>query len=301
MESTRLPTRVISASKRTDIPAFYLPWFLASLRAGYVDVRNPVYRAQPASRVSLAADDVAAVVFWSKNYGVFRRFHEPVDDHFGRERLFFQFTINAPSALLEPDVPTTAQALEQVAFLATTYGAERISWRYDPIVQWTMHGTLCSNYDPVFFAEMCRQMAEFGVSRCFSSFADHYAKFRRRVSRHVPGMALVDPPAGEKQRMGTELAAIAGAHGIALSSCAEPALEDVAGIAKGACIDGALLSRVLGHPITRARSTEQRSPGREACGCTHAVDIGDYEAQECGYACLYCYANPNHRRFLQQS
>jgi hypothetical protein len=292
---------VISASKRTDIPAFYLPWFIARLRAGFVEARNPIYRSGPPRRISLAPDDIAAVVFWSRNYGVFRRFHKQVDDLIGAEHLFFQFTINPPNALLEPDVPATTQALDQIEFLAATYGAERISWRYDPIVYWTINGMPGSNYDLSFFATMCQHMHEIGVHRCFTSFADHYAKFRQRVHRYLPGMVLIDPPDGEKQRMGMELATIAQAHGIVLYSCAEAVLEGVSGITKGACIDGAFMSRVLGRPVTQAKASDQRMPGREACGCTAAIDIGDYTAQECGYACLYCYANPNHRRFVAMS
>jgi len=288
---------VISASKRTDIPAFYLPWLITRLRAGYVEVRNPIYRTSPPHRVSLRPEDVTAIVFWSKNFGVFRRLHSQIDDHLGRERLFFQFTINPPNVLLEPDVPTTTQALDQAAFLAATYGAARVSWRYDPIVHWTMHGVPCSNYDPAFFRELCRQMAQIGIARCFTSFADHYARFRRRVHAHIPGMELIEPPTDTQRRIGAELAAIAAEQGLTLYSCAEATLEGVQGIVKGACIDGALMSRVLGRRITHARASDRRLPGRAACGCTRAIDIGDYEAQECGYACLYCYANPNHRRF----
>ncbi|MBX6755373.1 MAG: DUF1848 family protein, partial [Thermorudis peleae] len=32
--------RILSASKRTDIPAFYLPWLLDRIARGWVDVPN---------------------------------------------------------------------------------------------------------------------------------------------------------------------------------------------------------------------------------------------------------------------
>lgn len=282
--------RVISASKRTDIPAFAMRWLVERVRAGWVEVANPLYR-ETVTRVSLAPDDVAWIVFWSKNYRVFERFA----DHFDPYRLYFQFTINAPDAFLEPDVPGSDEAIRQVEFLAGRYGGRHIAWRYDPITCWREGGTLRSNYDPVWFARMCAALAPLGVQRCFTSFADHYAKFRRRVARGYPGITLVDPPMEQKVRWAGELRAIAAAHGIILASCAEPALDAV--LERGSCIDGALLSGLGGERVSRSRSSDAQVPGREACACTRSIDIGDYRRQECGYACLYCYANPNHRRF----
>ena len=43
---------IISASRRTDIPAFYWDWFCGRLQEGYVDVVNPFNRRQ-VSRISL--------------------------------------------------------------------------------------------------------------------------------------------------------------------------------------------------------------------------------------------------------
>src|SRR5688500_11042426 len=63
-------SRVISASKRTDSPAFYLPWFARQVEAGSVRVRNPLfYRAKDQDKhtttVSLDPAQVAAIVWWS--------------------------------------------------------------------------------------------------------------------------------------------------------------------------------------------------------------------------------------------
>ena len=33
---------ILSVSRRTDIPAFYSDWFFNRIKAGYVDVRNPM-------------------------------------------------------------------------------------------------------------------------------------------------------------------------------------------------------------------------------------------------------------------
>ncbi len=286
--------QVISASKRTDIPAFYMKWLVEKVRAGSVDVPNPLYR-RTVSRVSLDPADVAWIVFWSKNYGVFQRFAS----NFAEYQLFFQFTINAPNAFLEPDVPSTEAALGQVEWLAHRYGGARVAWRYDPLTCWRDGDVAQSNYDPAWFSRTCGSLTAMGVRRCYTSFADHYAKFRQRVRRVYPTIELVDPPLETKVRWASEMATIAASHGIELYSCAETVLEQIPGIAKGRCIDGQLLNGWSDQRVSCARSSETQSSGREACGCTRSVDIGDYEGQECGYACLYCYANPSHQRFAR--
>ena len=57
---------IISASRRTDIPAFFAQWFMARIREGSCETVNP-FNPQQRGRVSLAPEDVEAIVFWSKN------------------------------------------------------------------------------------------------------------------------------------------------------------------------------------------------------------------------------------------
>ncbi len=56
---------IISASRRTDIPAFYAAWFINRIRAGFCHWSNP-YSGQ-VYRVSLQPADVTALVFWTRN------------------------------------------------------------------------------------------------------------------------------------------------------------------------------------------------------------------------------------------
>ena len=56
---------IISASRRTDIPAFYADWFMRRIRAGFCRVANP-FNPHQVARVSLAPGDVDAVVFWTR-------------------------------------------------------------------------------------------------------------------------------------------------------------------------------------------------------------------------------------------
>ncbi len=294
--------RVISASKRTDIPAFHLPWFAERVREGWVKVRNPLfYRAENAERfsirVSLRPEDVAAIVWWSKNYAVYLRptFYRTFEIY---EQQRFQFTINprgSKYAWLEPDVPNLDEALRQVRELAARRGSDSIRWRYDPIVFWRDGQADCSSWDPDFFQRMCEELAAVGVPTCITSIVDRYRKFEHRVRLLFPDIQLRDPSPGELDDLVGAMTDIAGHHGIALEACSEPLLERYPVFRRASCIDG----HVLGASTSKA--SDQRMKGRETCGCTRHTDIGDYELQECGYACLYCYANPNHRRFRRET
>ena len=56
---------IVSASYRTDIPAFYAGWFMRRLEAGSCRVANPY--GGPAYEVRLTPDAVDGFVFWTRN------------------------------------------------------------------------------------------------------------------------------------------------------------------------------------------------------------------------------------------
>jgi hypothetical protein len=95
--------RVISASRRTDIPAFFMPWFMEGIARGEFEVTNPYNRR--VTRVAAAAPPVHTIVFWSKNFGPF------LEGNYGGRlqamgyHLYFQFTINSENRVLEPNLP----------------------------------------------------------------------------------------------------------------------------------------------------------------------------------------------------
>lgn len=291
--SVRRPRFVVSASKKTDIPAFYLPWFARRVEEGFVDVPNSRYR-HITYRVSLEPEDVAGIVWWSKNYDVYLRdrFY-PVFERF--ERQYFHFTINSRRpdlAWLEPDVPSEAAAVEQIRRLVARRGDPSwIAWRNDPLAFWTEHGEARSSWDPEFFERMSTALSAEGVRTVFVSVADPYLKFRRRLTEFFPHVTLRDPAPAEIDAVASEMTGIAGRHGMTVWSCAEPFLDGKPGIPHGACID----HRFFGS--SRSAASDRSMKGREACGCSLHRDIGDYVSQECGYSCVYCYANPNHKRY----
>jgi hypothetical protein len=265
---------VISASRRTDMPACYLDRLIGFIRRGFAETVNPW--SGRATRVELAPETVHTLVLWSKNFAPFlMRSHE-----FDAYRLYFLFTVNDMPEL-EPSLPTLARRLDQVRELAARYGPERIGWRFDPVV-FRADGPLATVENYLRIGE---NMAKYGVKRSIFSFLDLYGKVKARNERFSLG--IVDPPDEVKREYAASLASAAHGLGMRLESCSE-VLGPVEGIAPAACIDGALLSRLSGEPASLVKDAGQRP----ACRCTASRDIGSYSAMSCPHGCLYCYANP---------
>ncbi|MDH7578567.1 MAG: DUF1848 family protein [Bacillota bacterium] len=122
--------KIVSVSRRTDIPAFYGDWFLEQVRRGETAVLHPYRREK--LLVSLKPEDVAAFVFWSKNYAPFFKHLEELERRGYNFVLFF--TITGLPRALEPRVPAPAGTLATFKALSGRYSPERVLWRYDPIV-----------------------------------------------------------------------------------------------------------------------------------------------------------------------
>ena len=273
---------VISASRRTDIPAFYLPWLVDRVRNGHVDVASPFNRAQ-VKRVSLRPADVSWIVFWSRDYGPFLKAREAFHDY----RVAFHFTITAGHEVMEPGVPAIVTALDQAGSLASAYGGDRVSWRYDPLAWWRDAGdVLRTNHSAAVFEQLCRELSAVGIRRCITSVATWYRKARVRMSRVEPALSPVDPSTSDIAALYSEMRDVAESYGIELAACCSSPLLEL-GAQSARCIDAVSLSGLGGERVSHART-----PTRDGCGCTAAVDIGDYELQPCRYGCLYCYAKP---------
>ncbi len=130
---------IISASRRTDIPAFYTPWLLARLRAGWCDTVNP-FRPSQVTRVSLLPEDVAAIVFWTRDA-------RPLLPHLAEleargHRFYFQYTLTGYPRALEPSTPDVTVAVETIHRLAAQIGRTRDSTtvEYRPSAQRNKRG-----------------------------------------------------------------------------------------------------------------------------------------------------------------
>jgi hypothetical protein len=275
---------IISASRRTDIAAFYPDWFMRRLRAGLVQVRNP-FNPKQIRTVSLRPQDVDALVLWTRNPAPLLPYARELE----ALRPVWLMTITAMPRALEPAVPKLAQALKLFRRLQKSVGTARVVWRFDPI--------FITDLSPPeeCLARFERLATVLETPRVIVSFADIYAKVPRNIARLKPSWRFYEIDPAQQQALATELARIAAANGIQIQSCCE---ENLDAIPAGACIDGAWLNRVFDMRLEIKKDRHQRP----ACRCLPSVDIGAYNT--CGHACVYCYATEqtpvNQNRWREQ-
>jgi hypothetical protein len=272
---------VISASRRTDIPAFHAEWFMRRIRAEQVRVVSPF--GGGVHEVSLVPEEVIAIVFWTKNAAPLIPY---LDELAARGHCFtFLYTINNYPAFLEPKVPKTGHTLQAVELLIGRFSASVFRWRYDTIV---LTDVLDRGWHIQNFRQLCRSLSPY-TTECIFSFCDYYKKTVRNMERRV--LHPHKPSETECQEMAAEMADVAGEWGITLASCAHDFLVSD-GVAKARCIDPGFLANVVDRPERKeALATLRKSPTRKDCGCAASRDIGAYDT--CVHGCVYCYANSN--------
>ncbi len=272
---------IISASRRTDIPAFYLDWFIDRIQQGYLEVRNPFYPKNK-KRVVLTPDQVAWIVFWSRNYGHFLKKQEYFSDY----QLFFHFTIVSPSILEKSPMPIERQ-LKQLEQIVNLYGADQVIWRYDPLVFWREGSKSNTNFSASEFNFLAKSITGLGIKSCTISVAHPYAKFEKRLKNKFPHLTLIAQQDDFVLETVNKLLEIAEVYQLEIKACCSDFLLKNRKIRKAACIDGHLLNQLSSQKVSEAKA-----PTRSECACTKSIDIGDYRSQPCYFGCLYCYANP---------
>jgi hypothetical protein len=273
--------RIISASRRTDIPAFHSEWFLNRIRDGAVGVASPFGGKR--FEVSLRPSDVIAIVFWTKNASPLLPY---LDELAERGHCFtFLYTINNYPTSLEPLTPDLCHTMKVVQSLTTLFPSSIVRWRYDTIV---ITDTTDRNWHIRNFEYLCGKLSPH-VKDCIFSFCDYYKKTMRNMQRMAPDYRRPDD--AECKGLAEELASIARSRGISLASCAHDFLLSPA-ISKASCIDPAILARVVDSEERRiALRGLKTAPSRKECGCVASQDIGAYDT--CLHGCAYCYANIN--------
>jgi len=278
--------RIISVSRKTDIPAYYGGWFMDRLRQGYSGYINSIVKSER-YLVSLKPEHVICFVFWSKNFGPFvESLREIRDRGYG---CLLHFTITGLPKEFEPNVPDSESAIITIKELSRLFSSDNVFWRYDPIV---ISDVTDENYHLKRFEWISSQL-EGPVSRCYFSFPTHYKKVSRGIKKFKDehGIAIYDPDKDFKVSLANRLAEIAGQHGMTMHSCAGEYL--VGGkIEKAHCVDGDLIDSLFSP--TPAKRQRKEKPMREGCGCARSTDIGIYDS--CIHSCVYCYANMNKER-----
>lgn len=267
---------IVSASCRTDIPAFYGEWFMNRLRAGYCNVLNPYSRKPYAVDLRPAAVD--GFVFWTKNLTPFLpRLNEVRALGYP---FVVQYTINGYPRELEISVIDSARSVEHMHCLARDFSPLCPVWRYDPI--------LISSLTPEqFHLEQFGRLAaalEGATNEVVISFAQMYQK--SLINLNIAGtrehFMWHDPGDATKLDLAARFVEIAASHGMTLTVCSQRDYT-VPGALPARCVDASRLTALAGYRITAPTKGT-----RPDCLCHESRDIGEYDT--CPHGCVYCYA-----------
>jgi DNA repair photolyase len=292
---------IISASRSTDIPAFYSDWLINRIKEGYVKWKNP-FNGVP---LYVSFEKARLFVFWSKN-------HKPLLKHldFLDEKgynYYFQFTLNDyDDEKLEPNVPNVESRIETFIKLSERAGKEKVIWRFDPLIL----------TDKVGVEELLKKTEDIGnqlksyTEKLVFSFAD--IKLYNKVQNNLRKNSI--PYQEFSERTMNEFAAglqqLNKNWNFELATCAEKIPLEKYGIAHNKCIDDDLMIKLfpndkilmdfLGVKITppdmfnvngniEKKRNNKDGGQRQFCGCIMSKDIGEYNT--CPHLCEYCYAN----------
>ena len=264
---------ILQTGMRTDIPAFYTPWLLNRLKAGFVLVRSP-YAPGQVTRYSLSPSVVDLIGFCTKN-------PRPMLPHLDALRVYagqhWSVTLTPYGREIEPHVPPKEQVLRDIRALSAALGPASVVWRYDPIL---LDGRYTVQRHLEVFSRMAAAL-EGAVEVCVISFLDLY----RKVQRNFPQARAVPKP--QRLLLGREMARIARDHGITVKACGEGDELAPFGVDCSGCLTMADYEHALHARLTPPPGTIH--PSRKECACYLGGDIGAYDS--CGHLCRYCYAN----------
>ena len=305
---------VISASRSTDIPAFYAKWFFNRLKKGYCVWFNPFNNVP--SYVSFARCKV--IVFWTKNPAPILPYLHELDER--GIHYYFQSTVNDYSAEnLEPNVPSVEDRIATFRILSHKIGKNRVIWRFDPLI-------LVPGMQPRDLLNRIQgvgKMLKGLTDKLVFSFVDVNAYGRVQVNlvketNHFTRENVLSTEMTSEQRSEIVQGIVmmreawkAEGWPITVATCGEECELGI-GIEHNRCIDGDLMAQLFardkqllyylatgkfvdpdifgGFPdLPRIRKNMKDKGQRKACGCMISKDIGMYNT--CRHFCAYCYAN----------
>lgn len=272
---------IISASRRTDIPAFYSKWFMNRIKDGFVMVRNPINPNQ-ISKVSLSPNVVDCIVFWTKNAKPMFQYLEELNRSYC---YYFQYTLNGYDIDIEPNVEKLDSKIKTLKELSMKTSKQQVIWRYDPILL-TDRYSLKWHIDT--FEYIANQLSGY-VETCVFSFLDLYDKIQKNM-QNINGKCL---SVEEMNFVAKEFSKICTKYNIALKTCCEEIDLDLYNVSHSCCIDPILIQKLIKCDLKFKKDSSQRP----ICGCIESIDIGQYNT--CLHGCSYCYANYSIKSVLE--
>jgi DNA repair photolyase len=282
IEKEAIAPVIVSASWRTDIPAWHSDWFMERLRRGHM---LSTYR----QRRYVSFDKTRVIVFWTKN-------PEPMFKHLDElDRMgigyYFHYTLtDYDHEGLEPNLPPIEYRITTFKKLSNRIGKEKVIWRFDPLV-------LADTIDRDQLIEKVGRLMERltgYTEKVVFSFLDPTC--RKKAERKLI-KADISAKHFSTEDMGYvafHIGKLAKAKGIQVAACAEAMDLFTFGVCKNKCIGDEYLRRLFEYDaelmtfltnVAGMKNTGQR----ELCGCIPSFDIGIYDT--CKHGCVYCYAN----------
>ena len=305
---------IVSASRSTDIPAFYADWFFDRLKKGYSAWTNPFNGVQS----YISYEKTRFIVFWSKN-------PRPLIPYLSylKERninCYIQFSLNDyEDEGLEKGVPPLSERIETFKYLVNILGKGHVVWRFDPLI-------LTDKISVVKLLDKVRnigdQLTGYAEKLVFS-FADinEYKKVKANLeANHINYDVFTEKTMNE---VALGLSQLNKRWGYKLATCGEKIDLDKYGIEHNCCIDDKLIARIayddsvlmkflhmdvvshfgrefgtivpkgaieISDTMYVIRKKDNKDKGQRLfCGCIVSKDIGQYNT--CAHLCDYCYAN----------
>jgi len=228
------------------------------------------------SKINLAPDVVDFIVFWTKNPSKMIDRLDELKDY----QYYFQFTLNSYEKDIEPNVPSKSpELIETFKKLSDKIGADKVIWRYDPIL---LNNKYTIEYHIEYFEKIAQKLKNH-TNKCTISFIDPY----RHTTNNLKEFSLQSMTVEDKRRIAEEISKIAAQNNLIIDTCAEDIDLSDFNISHAKCIDDKLIEKIIGCKLNIERDKNQRLE----CGCVSSVDIGTYNT--CKNACKYCYANSN--------
>lgn len=308
---------IVSASRSTDIPAFYSDWFFHRLEVGYSAWTNPFNGVKS----YISYEKTRFIVFWSKN-------PEPLIPylHVLREKninCYIQYTLNDYEDAKLEKVPSLEKRISTFKELVSQLGVGKVVWRFDPLIL----------TDDITIDDLLERIKNIGdqlkgyTEKLVFSYADIESYKKVKANLIKSGIPYKDWTDSQMNEFANKLSKMNKERGwnLALATCGEKIDIEKYGISHNKCIDGDLITRIawndqalmkfmgvkilktlqpdlFGSPVelpTNAiplpggryfLSAHKKDSGQRAlCGCMVAKDVGEYNT--CPHLCEYCYAN----------
>ena len=277
---------IISASRSTDIPAFYAQSFVDQLIHGFLFWTNPFNGI----KIPVSLKQVKLIVFWSKNPSPLIPFLKKIDEM--NIDYYFNYTLNDYEIEgFEKKLPTLDKRIDTFIELSEKIGKEKVIWRFDPVV-------LLKNQNQDIIIDKIVSVAEklnLFTNKLVFSFVDcHYKKVQQKIKKS--GIEIQDLNVNDKLLFVSELNRRMKAYKLEISTCAEALDLKEYGINHNKCIDDELIMSIFSNnrplmdfiQLLKANNSLKDKGQRENCGCIPSKDIGKYNT--CQYNCTYCYA-----------